>query len=211
MIKMIPVIAMLTVAIAVSTCERNDMYGGPGIDPEQLFTYIPKSPDGAATPPATPTTIYLYNAGVAMPNFGGRSGADAICLAAAPPAGTTTVHAFLSVSAGDQIRDLVPSLYHPLPVKNYTGTMTISPAWSGLWDGSIDMKLSDAGVLPPGLEWWNGSNADGTNNANNCNAWTSDLTMDTGMIGNSNFITNQWINWSTTGCSTTQYLLCIAY
>ncbi len=201
------ILSMLTIffaAVVLVTCERNELYNNSNDD---LFSLLVK---GVETP--EPTAIYIYDAGLSNGNLGGRAGADALCQAVAPPPfPVTTVRAFISVSAADEIADLVPPAYHGLPVYDHSGTNTVSATWTGLWDGTINMTLSAAGVMPPGLEWWNGSNTTGTYNGASCQEWTSDLAAFTGIMGNSNFPDTNWINWGAPTCDFNNYLLCVAY
>lgn len=221
--KIIIILLLLGASIIFITCDRNDLYDNAKNDTLSLLAsvYNLNSGGGTTTPPATPTVIYLYSAGQRNGNLGGRIGADATCIAAGPPAGTTTVHAFLSVSALDQIRDLVPSIYQTLPVVDAGGAMTIANTWNDLWinPAGLNMSLADAGVLGGGAEWWSGSNLDGSYNSNNCDStggWTSGSSIETGWAGNSNAPTfimiDYWINFGQIQCnSLTTNLLCVAY
>ncbi|OHD66000.1 MAG: hypothetical protein A2176_09520 [Spirochaetes bacterium RBG_13_51_14] len=201
--KILLIIMILGAAVISLTCERNDLFDSTNDDFLSLINLDFNNP----------TAIYIYSYPTTqVGNQGGRAGADALCQTLAPPAGTTTVHAFLSVSASDQIRDLVPSAYQGLTVYDVTGANVISSTWTNLWDDNIDMTLSTAGVLGVGVEWWNGSNTDGTLNTNNCLNWTSSSSIDFGRMGNSNFTDTQWINWGSPPCNTnTNFLLCVAY
>ncbi|MBN2077526.1 MAG: DUF1554 domain-containing protein [Spirochaetes bacterium] len=203
--KILSLTAVLFIALILMTCERNEIYNNSDDD---LLPFI-----GLGMNNSGPTAIYLYDAGQLNGNLGGRAGADAICQAAAPPPfPVTTVRAFISVSPVDTIAALVPLAYHGLPVYDQSGANIVSSSWSALWDGTIDMTLNAAGVLPAGLEWWNGSNTDGTSNVANCQGWTSDLAAFAGMRGNSNFPDAFWINWGTATCDLNiNYLLCVAY
>lgn len=224
--KIIAILLLLGASIIFITCDRNDLYDNAKNDTLSLLASLYNLNNGGGTttiPPTTPpTVIYLYSAGTRPNgNLGGRAGANATCITAGPPVGTTTVQAFLSVSASDQIRDLVPSIYQTLPVVDAGGAMTIANTWNDLWTipAGLNMSLADAGVLGPGAEWWSGSNLDGTFNANNCNStggWTSGSSIVTGWAGNSNaptLIANSlWINFGTLQCdSWTTNLLCVAY
>lgn len=205
------------------TCERNNLYTDEQQEEEELLYMIALStpntdkflnpPPYSPPPPPPPPVIYVYSAGQYAGNLGGRSGADATCVSAGPPAGTTTVHAFLSVTASDKIDDLVPPPYrNGIPVVDAGGANIISTDWNSLWDGSIDITLAAAGVFAAGLEWWNGSNQDGTLNSNNCLNWSSGSSIEFGMIGNSNFTAVQWINFAASPCNTNiNFLLCVAY
>ncbi len=202
--KIVTASVLIVFAALFLTCERNDLYNNEGDDTLALIMI-----DLADN---SPQAIYIYDAGMVTGNLGGRAGADALCQAAAPPPfPITTVRAFISVSTTDRISSLVPSAYQGLPVYDYSGVNLISTSWTALWDGTIDMTLSAAGVLPGGLEWWTGSNIDGSLNAENCQGWTTDLAPDTGMRGNSNFPDAFWINWPASTCDFNNYILCVAY
>lgn len=192
------------------TCERHSLYSPSEDSPVSLLGI--DFNNGSVTTPAAPTAIYIYSAGQQLSgDLGGRAGADTICVTANPTAGTT-VHAFLSVDASDQIIDLVPPLYRTgISVVDGGGANIISTDWTSLWDGSIDMTLGAAGVIGPGLEWWNGSNMDGTASSNNCTGWTVSTSI-TGDMGNSNFTNSSWITWGNLPCSSgLNYLLYVAY
>ena len=204
--RIVSAIAFLIMALSFVTCERNELYDNSGDDLFALLGLEAGSGSG-------PTAIYIYSAGQYDGNLGGRAGADALCQAVAtPPFPVTTVRAFISVSSIDTIAAVVPSVYHGLPVYDHSGTNSISASWSDLWDGTIDMTLGAAGVLPAGLEWWNGSNTDGTLNLENCVGWTTTAAGNTGMRGNTNFVDANWINWTASSCDWAgNYLLCVAY
>lgn len=199
------------------TCERNDLYDNHK-DYALSVVNLGLDSGGAAAP--TAIYIYRYTGGTVQGSLGGRAGADALCQSIAPPASTTVVHAFLSVSTADQVRDLVPLAYQVLPVYDGTGTNLISTTWALMWDGSIDQSLSNAGVLGGGAEWWNGSFLNGTyNSASSCDgglgSWTTNSNAFTGQAGNSNAPTPlpdaNWIIWSQYTCNTITNLLCVAY
>jgi hypothetical protein len=197
------------------TCEQNDLYTNTE---DKALSLLGVNIDDPVIIPA-PTAIYIYSAGPYNGNLGGRTIADSLCDIPIRPAGTITWHAFLSVSGTDQIRDLVPSPYQGLPVVDAGGANVISSSWTLMWDGSIDMSLSNAGVLGAGAEWWNGSNLDGTYNASNCDGgtggWTTSGNPFSGEVGNSNapipLPANLWINWSLFTCDLAASLLCVAY
>jgi hypothetical protein len=207
--KILIIILLLGTTGFFFTCDNEEIFFNAKDEPLVLLGVKPNTPP-VPTPPAA---IYIYSAGQ-QPNgnLGGRTGADAICAAANPTAGTT-VHAFLSVDSSDQITDLVPPAYQTgISVVDGGGANIISTDWASLWDGSIDMTLSAASVLGVGLEWWNGSNADGTSNSNNCSGWTSGSSITIGQMGNSNFANASWITWGSLICSSgSNYLLCVAY
>ncbi|HPL18629.1 MAG TPA: hypothetical protein PLM53_18635 [Spirochaetota bacterium] len=207
--KILFIIMLLGTTGLFITCESDNLVFNTKDEPLLLLGVKPNAP--AVTPP--PAAIYIYSAGQ-QPNgnLGGRAGADALCTAANPTAGTT-VHAFLSVDSSDLIIDLVPPAYRTgISVVDGGGANIISTDWASIWDGSIDMTLSAASVLGGGLEWWNGSNADGTLNSNNCSGWTSGSSMTIGQMGNSNFTNSSWITWGSLICSSgSNYLLCVAY
>lgn len=219
--KKIFFIVSLVAAVAFfSTCDRNEIYfySDNPVESALLFEFfnnIAKS-GNSGTPPSR---IYIYNAGQYDGALGGRAGADALCAAGAP-IGTTTHHAFLSVSATDQVRNLLPAAFRslPIPVMDSSGANIISNGWNGLWDGSINITLQSASILPGGSQWWSGSYSNGTfrptsaDSSNSCGYWTQNTGL--GQIGASIYDATPvgaWIDIGTQGCTASCYVLCMAY
>ncbi len=201
-------------AVYVTACDRNDLYLFKD-DPAQALMFLINSKNNNPSPP--PATIYMYNAGEHAGALGGRNGADALCAAGAPP-GTTIYHAFLSVTASDQVRYLLPYPWRNLSIPIYgAGANVIANSWADLWDGSIVMALQDALVLPGGSQWWSGSRSDGsfdtasTPSLRSCSSWSTSASG-TGVIGLSIYGNDPaWVSAANQGCSASCYVICIAY
>lgn len=174
------------------------------------------TPQPTATPTNTPVTpIILYNAGGSGfdGNMGGRAGADALCqVSGNRPAGYANFRAFLSVNAGDEIRDMPGNYGVPTnrPIAGPNGTV-IANDWADLLDGTIDVSLGAAG-LPTAGPFWSGGNADGSLSANNCNGWTDNSGINFGEFGNPTRTNSTWLDDAYTSCSDMTYsLFCIAF
>jgi hypothetical protein len=201
----------------------------PTINVTGLVTLSALSSIDAATLNGVPAAQYLrarivlYSASSTTTftaNLGGRSGADAKCVAptsTGQPAGLVRVRAFLSVSATDQIADF-PTLYGVptgLPIQTASGQVLASN-FSTLLRGSIPVSLDAAGVLPFASTWWTGSNADGsvstaTGLANTCIGWTDAGSNPNGQAGRSGTTGSAWISFSALPCGLQVYVLCLAF
>ncbi|MEM1030577.1 MAG: DUF1554 domain-containing protein [Myxococcota bacterium] len=129
-------------------------------------------------------------------NLGGIAGADALCQAQASAAGFTgTWKAFLSDATQD-VKDIVPSQYQNLPVRNSVGTdlwtdwnqVFVNPNWQpgGAALRSFDGKIVDenTGASPDwnDADGWHGSTPAGVVDGTlTCSNWTS--TTGTGRCG----------------------------
>ena len=213
---LLAIVATIAALIAPS-CARfgNDLYFY-NEDPALSLLFLV---NGGADPGTPPSAIYLFNAGQPTGALGGRSGADTLCASAVATAGLpitpVKVKAFLSVSASDQARDLLPSAWWSvaIPIMDPTGTNTVAGSWNDLLDGSINMTMGAAGIIPSGYWMWSGSESDGTFTAggNSCNGWTSATSGVFGWAGASNSAGVNWIALGSQGCSASCYLLCLAY
>ncbi len=164
--------------------------------------------------------LVLFHAGQQQSDLKGRKGADTLCATAltseAKLAGATS-HAFISVSATDEIRDM-PTLYSlptNRPIVDVNGKK-IADDWADLLDGSIDVALDETAVLGAAGNndsfWHSGSNADGSLHPDNCTGWTTTSTGVKQMAGRHKTTNSAWISWSAAlGCSGQFRLLCIAW
>lgn len=210
-------LAAMLITLCFSTCNQQNIYTASGDAAYSLLSLTPLPlipPDPSPSP--SPTAIYMYDAGNTHDgDLGGRVGADGICATALPlPLAGKTAKAFLSVSAGDQVRDVVPPALQTLPVLDYTGVFTISPSWNDLWDGNIDLTLwGGAGLTGPGAEYWSGSLATGlVDGTTQCQGWTDNTATFFANRGNSNFTDTNWIQFGAADiCSTVQFIVCVAY
>jgi hypothetical protein len=157
--------------------------------------------------------IYLFDAGTTDGNLGGRSGADSICDASPnkPAACKHACYAFISSDSDHEIRDLQGPTYNipDAPFYGPDGAVKIADNWDDLLDGSIDVSLTDAGVLPVS-SWWSGSESDGSFAATqNCTNWTG--TASQGIAGLGDRYNAGWINMVPLNCTDVIYLLCICH
>lgn len=143
---------------------------------------------------AAPTVIVLFSAGrTANGDFrsiggaptdpDGRAGADKICQDAMIPAGVdpSTIHAFISVSGTDQLKDLPtlpPTFSAALPVVGPPPAFTpIADDWVDVFDGDdLLATFSAAGVtiVAGGKKIWTGSTAAGSADRL-CSGWTTSV------------------------------------
>jgi len=111
-------------------------------------------------------------------NFGGRSGADNYCANNKPsnlPAGCTNIHAFISSSSTDEIRDM-PDNYgysSSSPIywwhNSFLAYEKLANNWNDMLDGSIEISQSDGTGL--GQSVWTGSTRPNGALAENCDGW----------------------------------------
>jgi hypothetical protein len=160
--------------------------------------------------------VILYNAGLHDGDLGGRSGADALCLAARPaslPASYTNVHAFISVQPGDAIRDL--PIPFSRPIASVGGTTIFTDGADMLDGNNPTTSLLAAGVTPTNTEWWSGSNVIGNYWAsrNQCNNWTNNANTEQGSFGSTDTPPSgiHWLGGGHFPCALNRYLLCITY
>ena len=165
---------------------------------------------------ACPRVIIMFGTNATNGNLGGRSGADTLCSNKASSLSLTcsSVHAFIGVSAADEVRDMPTNYSVPTDgiIKSRTGT-TIQTSWANLLSGTILTSLYSAGVLPEGATfWWSGSDSSGAFNAtNNCSGWTS---SDSGIIGYSGYYNQTGVAWIAAGvpnCNQSHYAVCLCY
>ncbi|HSO21334.1 MAG TPA: hypothetical protein VLT81_00420 [Chondromyces sp.] len=169
------------------------------------------------TTPAPPTRLVLFDGGGISGPIGGRSGADVLCgQAALTTAGipvSATTRAFLSFSAGDEIRDF-PALYGVPTDRPVTGPNwnVIADDWADLLDGSIDQSLLDAGAQAVTNFWYSGSFSDGAVTPYTCSGWTDGSTLFDGRYGSTQQTSSLWIDTSEATCGLNAYhVLCLAW
>lgn len=174
------------------------------------------APSGAGgAPDLGPTTLYLFDGGGKAGALGGRTGADAMCQTAAAShsaLGLSSVRAFLSVSASDEIRDMPVSYGFPtgVPIHGPTG-VKLADDWADLLDGSVDATLAAAQALATDY-FYTGSSSDGALDVHNCSGWTDSGTLFDGHYGSSYFTDAGWIATGDATCGLTQYhVLCLGW
>jgi hypothetical protein len=167
MIKIISAMLMLLICITAISCDKKNKDD----QAKKLLPLLLLS-DGT-------TKLILFNAGTHDGNLGGRSGADAPCGASAnAPVGAKNIHAFISISADDELRDMGDRHGCPADFAVYgpDGTSLIANNWTDMLDNSINMSLTGAGVVPNDY-WISGSDSDGAygTSYNNCSGFTNSL------------------------------------
>jgi hypothetical protein len=179
------------------TCERHDMY--------DLAQYgLP--PQGA---------IYVYPAGTHTGDMGGRKGADELCYKEGyiyhKALKASTVKAFLSVSAMDELRFIVPVELWGYPVYGIDSTMAvtqIADSWNTLITSTPPPVAINVAVGIGGVYWWSGSDSYGSFKVDYaCSEWhySGAASLPYGNCGtNSLAAANQT-------CDLNHYLLCLAY
>jgi hypothetical protein len=133
--------------------------------------------------------IYLFPMPTTLGNIGSRATTDAACLAEYQANYSQKkcdlVHAFLSYSDADEIRDM-PTLYNVptvLPVKSMNGT-EIAENWQQLLDANnqnLSSSLYDAGLFTDDgiLFFWTGSDHEGAaspgilSGNDHCSGWST--------------------------------------
>ena len=94
-----------------------------------------------------------------------RDNIDSLCMQARlddyPALPCLNVRAFISVSASDSIAG-IPGNYGVPADRKITGPegVTVADYWADLFDGTISVTLSGAGVASD--DWWSGSAPDGS-------------------------------------------------
>jgi len=105
-------------------------------------------------------------------NLGGRSGADTKCDTDTnkPAACSGTAWAFLSVSADDEIQDMLTTKSVNSSSAWYRSDLTtrLATDWADLLDGEIENRVEETTNIPR----WTGSNIYGTIGGS-CNGWTA--------------------------------------
>lgn len=118
----------------------------------------------------------------------------------------TEVHAFISVSGSDEIRDMLPG---NRPIQT-AGGQVIAASKSDLLDGDIIDSLNNLGVTSA-ENYWTGSTRSGALDNENCNSWTfatSDKYGTVGAFGYNNF---NWISSGFGACSQMNALLGVCW
>ena len=212
----------LSVALTMNP-GTTDTTGYKGFNPTDIAITVVDT----TVPP--PLSITMFNAGTTNGNFGGRAGADARCINAAPVscAGKAKIHAFLSTTTSDEIRDMPGNFEYntSVAIEGPTGTR-ISNDWNGLLvdsTGNLLSSLATAGVLPANVRWWSGTLSNGTSiglDSFSCTNWTNSASgqFDNGIAGSSVQTDRRWLSDGTFGitfvvtnvkCNTQNYVLCI--
>jgi hypothetical protein len=169
----------------------------------------------------TPKTVIYLDSTARNGNLGGRSGADATC-ASSPSkpsnAISGSVHAFISVNAADEIRDM-PSTYgynssNPIYWYNASTGQSIASVANN-WADMLDGTISNSQQTGTGLLYypWSGSLPDGSlKSFYNCNGWTNSTNTIQGQFTNYANTNSLWLESAATTCDvpTNHVVRCIA-
>ena len=192
--KLIYAILILLLCLGIYSCGKKD----------SASTATTASPEVIILPYST-SALAPYNANkVAY----GCSGTDSSGYTLAP---------FFSTSTHD-LKDRLPSSKWSYPVYSVQGHK-ISSTWENLWDGNIDMSLSEAEVVYDNSSnasfvrgFWSATKSDGTFSGNDCTGWSSQTANDNATSGSFQFKdSSRWIDNETMNCNATNYFLCFKY
>ncbi len=168
-------------------------FGGSGGDP---FADIP---------PVTENKVFVTSA-TYIGNFGGLTGADAICQKHANIAALPGKYmAWLSDASGAPSTRFYQST---VPYKLVDGTV-IANNWADLVDGNIAAAISkneNGAAVPAGSVWTNVTSS-GTAQTNTCNMWTENSGSQ-GRYGSSNLVNGSWTNNGNDTCGNLKRLYC---
>lgn len=145
-----------------------------------------------------------------------RTRADDICRYSTKlPASCGTPHAFISISASDDLASMPTNFgfSDALQIES-SSDVIIATMWSMLVGptATLTNNLVNAGVMPAG-NWWSGSDLEGATHSDSCSGWTSDTEV--GIVGDASTTTNTWISMASQSCGKTlgddqmYMLLCI--
>ncbi len=162
-----------------------------------------------------PIPVYMYSTGGGMGNLGGRAGADDQCTTSLPVAladAGYVAHAFISISATDEIQDMPANYGIPLdqPVYN-TDDDQFAANWGEILTGSLPMSLNQGHILNPNTYFWTGSNANGSMAAPMCNGFTSSASNVFGAAGYSDANDSTWAWSQSIACNQIRRLVCVAH
>ena len=124
----------------------------------------------------------------------------------------TYVRPFIS-TAYSNIKDIIPSDNVSLPVYGPTG-IQVSSTWTGLWDGSIDNSLEEAGVLGGSIyqNWLSASTSSGNyDTTNNCLNWTVMDQTKNMQTGDFLLTSGGWIANNPIHCKNERRIICVAW
>ncbi|MEQ9364256.1 MAG: hypothetical protein RIF32_08445 [Leptospirales bacterium] len=188
-------------------------------DESPASTVIPVTPD----PALVNTAVLLYTGANSDGNYlngqaTARLGADLTCQANrpvfSPDNSCLTIHALISLTATDEIRDMVANYGVPTdrPIQGPTGGVVaqIATNWTDLLNGGtpLSQNLQTAGITT--ARWRSFANADGSLSAQNCGGGTNGASGG-GQYGDIDTTGTQWISDSFQLCSEAVRLVCVCY
>ena len=179
---------------------------------EDLYTFMEEN--------TKPEKVYIFSDSTTISgNLGGRSGANSICqslynssFSGDFPA--VKVKALISVNAGDQVKDLLPSNWWDIPVVGiHVSTKAetlLKSSWGELWSspGILATLQTAAGLTTP---HWTGSDSTGLVGTETCLGWTSGSNIDIGYTGSQNGTGTNWMYQNNVSCDTPSAIVCMAY
>ena len=163
--------------------------------------------------------IFMFAMSGTNGDIGSRAEADAACLAAYnagyPDKNCNNVHALLSFSTNDEIRDM-PSLYSVptgIPVVSMNGT-EIASNWQSIVNARnypLTNSLADAGVTSD--SYWTGSFENGMSPGNgDCSGWTSSSSGGVvGQLGDSSATNQSFLQYAISHCHSARPYLAICW
>lgn len=151
---------------------------------------------------------------------GARTGLDTFCTSNKPtnlPAECTNHHAFVSVDASDEIRDMT-SEYGYVPGSPiywwhdaWQKYRFLATDWEDMLDGS-SIAINQSTGTGENLNAWSASYSDGslyTSGSNTCVGWTVNTGVPTyGRVGKAYVKDSGWLEGHGSPCSTATYLRC---
>lgn len=180
---------------------------------------IPGTPD----PTLSNTAIFLYTGANTTGDFRNgqataRLGADLLCQnnrpTFSPDNSCSTIHAMVSLTDTDEIRDMVANYGVPTdrPVQGPTGgaVVQIAADWNDLLNAATPLaqNLQAAGITT--ARWRSFSDSDSSLSIRNCSGGTRN-SGGTGEYGDSDTTGTQWISDTFQFCSDTLRLVCVCF
>ena len=173
---------------------------------EDLYTFMEEN--------TKPEKVYIFSDSTTISgNLGGRSGANPICQALYNSSFSGDFPA-ISVNAGDQVKDLLPSNWWDIPVVGiHVSTKAetlLKSSWGELWSSPIILATlqTAAGLTTP---HWTGSDGSGLVSTQTCLGWTTNSNMEVGYTGSQNGTGTNWMYQNNTSCDTPSAIVCMAY
>lgn len=158
----------------------------------------------------TAGVMTLFSAGAYSANRGGRAGLEALCTNAPAKPANCTAHAFASVNADDEIRDMPVNYGLPTnrAIVGPNGTL-IANDWADLLDTTIAATLNSAGVTTNG--WFSGAGSNGSADSHTCSGFTTVSSGDYAAVGLADYSSNYWIAGAYVACNVTLEFLCTCH
>lgn len=154
--------------------------------------------------------IYLYDAGPAIADFGGRAGAKGRCAFSLPlslqQAGYNQVEAFLSTGKDDELHNLL------IPTDREIRSITdvvLANTWNDLLNNDLFTDLQTAEVTTAATFWSGSIQGGSVNPLANCDGFTD--VVSAGQVGVTHSV-SEWIaGFGLDSCDEAHNILCLAY